>query len=74
MWCDAQKYEYLTENSTPRSNGSKYEYDISSRYSEPSSFTSTITGIGEEIMKHLYVILQTFCCGYCVDVEAFRSY
>lgn len=38
------------------------------------SVTSAITGVDEEFLKRLYVILTTMCSGYEIDVDAFTQY
>ena len=54
--------------------GTTNDGNTASRFFDQSALASSITGIDEQLIKRLNVILQTISCGYAVDVQSFRKY
>lgn len=54
--------------------GSTNDGNTSRKFFENYQEVSKITGFDEELLKRLYVVLQTLYCGKEIDVESFRKY
>lgn len=59
----------------PKANfGNTNDGNTSRRFFENYQLSAEITGIDKEIIYRLKVILDTMCCGYKIDVDAFQKY
>lgn len=54
--------------------GSSNDGNTARRFFENSTVSAAITGVNEEVIKRLYVILQVISCGHEINCERFEQY
>lgn len=54
--------------------GSSNDGNTARKFFQQPSLTSQITGVNENLIKRLGIILRTMSSGYAINVEAFRKY
>lgn len=54
--------------------GTSNDGNTARKFFSKSSLSASITGIDEELIKRLTVILRTICSGYEINQEEFETY